>query len=92
MKHHLLMLARYNLWATRRLWQHVNALRRLDDARLAGSLSHDSTKGVPSPLPFVPTLTHVFNHGTHHRGQITAMGHACSELDLLPMLREEVMP
>jgi uncharacterized damage-inducible protein DinB len=36
---------------------------------------------------------HVFNHGTHHRGQIsaaiTAMGHACPELDMLWMLQAE---
>jgi uncharacterized damage-inducible protein DinB len=167
MKRHLLMLARYNAWATRRLFEHVDALgdgdyrrdaglffksvhgtlnhllvgehlvwfvrfsegmspRRsldeevetdrarlkqalldgaarwqpliesLDDARLIGSLSFHSTQGVPTTLPFVPTLTHVFNHGTHHRGQITAaltaMGHACPELDLLLMLREEARP
>ncbi|RQP23090.1 DinB family protein [Piscinibacter terrae] len=167
MKRHLLMLARYNAWAIRRLYEHVDALseedyrrdaglffksvhgtlnhllvgehliwyvrfsdgispRRsldeevetdrarlkqslldgaarwqpfiesLDDARLIGSLSFNSTKGVATTLPFVPTLTHVFNHGTHHRGQITAaitaMGHACPELDLLLMLREEAKP
>jgi len=167
MKTQLLMLARYNAWATRRLYAHIDALgeddyrrdaglffksvhgtlnhllvgehlvwferfargispRRsldeevetdrarlkqalldgaarwqpliesMDDERLAGVLSFNSTKGVPSALPFVPTLTHVFNHGTHHRGQITAaitaMGHACPELDLLLMLREEVKP
>jgi uncharacterized damage-inducible protein DinB len=32
-------------------------------------------------------LGHVFNHATHHRGQITAaltaMGHACPELDFI---------
>jgi uncharacterized damage-inducible protein DinB len=35
----------------------------------------------------------VFNHGTHHRGQIsaaiTAMGHACPEIDLVWMLQQE---
>jgi uncharacterized damage-inducible protein DinB len=38
-------------------------------------------------VPFTPTLTHVFNHGTHHRGQISAavtgLGHEAPELDLL---------
>jgi uncharacterized damage-inducible protein DinB len=37
------------------------------------------------------TLAHVFNHGTHRRGQITgaitAMGRACPEIDLVWMLQ-----
>ena len=44
-------------------------------------------------LPFAATLGHVFNHGTHHRGQITAaitaMGHACPEIDMVWMLQAE---
>ncbi len=39
------------------------------------------------------TLAHVFNHATHHRGQITAaitaMGHACPEIDLVWMLQAD---
>ena len=65
----------------------------LDDARLAGRLDYTTTKGVAASLPFAATLGHVFNHGTHHRGQIsaaiTAMGHACPEIDLVWMLQEE---
>ena len=64
-----------------------------DDARLAGTLDYVTTKGVAMSLPFAATLAHVFNHGTHHRGQIsaalTAMGHACPELDLVWMLQAE---
>jgi uncharacterized damage-inducible protein DinB len=41
-------------------------------------------------------MTHVFNHGTHHRGQITAamtiLGHKCPELDLFYMLLERGAP
>ena len=59
----------------------------------AGSLDYTTTKGVAQSLPFAPTLGHVFNHGTHHRGQIsaaiTAMGHRCPELDLVWMLQAE---
>ena len=44
-------------------------------------------------LPFAPTLAHVFNHGTHHRAQITAvitaLGRPCPELDMVWMLQEE---
>ena len=68
-------------------------IEALDDARLAGRLDYTTTKGVAASLPFAATLGHVFNHGTHHRGQIsaaiTAMGHACPEIDLVWMLQEE---
>lgn len=63
------------------------------DDRFDGVLSYTSTQGVAMRLPFAATLTHVFNHGTHHRGQITAaltaMGRACPELDLVWMLQAE---
>lgn len=61
--------------------------------RLAGTLSYRRMSGESVSLPFAPTLLHVFNHGTHHRGQITAaltsMGQACPELDLVIMLQAE---
>jgi uncharacterized damage-inducible protein DinB/GNAT superfamily N-acetyltransferase len=161
---HLQLMARYNLWATRRLIEHVDALPQADyqrpvglffgsvhgtlnhllvgehllwfarfaqgdspvmalnaeaepnrqrlaqrlqdgalswlplieslpEARLAGQLSYRRANGQPMTLPFAATLAHVFNHSTHHRGQITAaltaMGHACPEIDLVQMLVEE---
>ncbi len=65
----------------------------LDDARCAGRIEYTTTRGVAQSLPFAPTLGHVFNHGTHHRGQISAaitgMGHPCPEIDLIWMLQEE---
>lgn len=160
----LQMLARYNLWATRRLYEQVDALSEADyrrpaglffgsvhgtlnhllvgehllwrvrfaegrspqldlaaeaetdrarlrerlcegalawlplievwpEARLHGRLEYRSTSGREMNLPFAATLTHVFNHGSHHRGQITAaltaMGRPCPELDLVAMLQEE---
>jgi uncharacterized damage-inducible protein DinB len=67
-----------------------------DETRFDGTLQYVTTKGVPQSLPFAATLAHVFNHGTHHRGQIsaaiTAMGHRCPELDLVWMLQEEGRP
>ena len=61
--------------------------------RFDGVLQYTSTDGVARRLPFAAALTHVFNHGTHHRGQvtaaITAMGDACPELDLPWMLLAE---
>lgn len=31
------------------------------------------TSGQENHMPFLSTIAHVFNHGTHHRGQITAL-------------------
>jgi uncharacterized damage-inducible protein DinB len=63
------------------------------DARWDGMLDYVTTKGVPQSLPFAATLGHVFNHGTHHRGQITAaitaLGHPCPEIDLVWMLQAQ---
>ena len=163
MRSHFALLARYHGWATRRLYEHVDALSEADYRRDAGlffrsvhgTLNHllvadrawyarfargespqvvldaelesdrvrlrlalgDSASnwlafvrdvaderwttdlhyrrgnGEPMTLPFAATLTHVFNHGTHHRGQITAaitsLGHECPELDLVRMLQAE---
>ena len=62
-------------------------------SRFDGTLDYVTTQGVPQSLPFAAILTHVFNHSTHHRGQIsaalTAMDHACPELDLAWMLVAE---
>ena len=58
-----------------------------------GTLDYTTMRGTPVSLPFAPTLAHVFNHGTHHRGQITAaltaLGQPCPELDLVYMLQQE---
>ncbi len=164
---HLATLARYNLWATRKLFEHVDALPDADYRRDAGlffksvhgtlnhllvgehllwfrrfaadespqvalnaevepdrqrlrerlsegaqawlpfikgcaaarfesQLDYTTTKGVAASLPFAATLAHVFNHATHHRGQIsaaiTAMGHPCPEIDLTWMLHAESRP
>ena len=62
-------------------------------ARFDGGLDYTTTRGVAQSLPFALTLAHVFNHGTHHRGQITAaitaMGHECPEIDMVWMLQAE---
>jgi uncharacterized damage-inducible protein DinB len=61
--------------------------------KFEGLLSYTTMRGQPAQLPFAATLAHVFNHGTHHRGQITAaltaLGQKCPELDLVFMLQEE---
>ena len=68
-------------------------IESLDPGRFAATLDYTTTNGVPQSLPFAPTLGHVFNHATHHRGQITAaitaMGYRCPEIDLVWMLQVE---
>ena len=65
----------------------------LTPAQWQGNLDYVTTKGVPVSLPFTPTLGHVFNHGTHHRGQVTAaltaLGQPAPVIDLVYMLVEE---
>ena len=73
------------------LWQPL--VGSWDEARFDGVLVYTTTRGIAMSLPFASTLAHVFNHGTHHRGQITAaitaMGLPCPELDLVWMLQAE---
>lgn len=61
--------------------------------RFDGRLDYTTMRGQAVSLPFAATLTHVFNHGTHHRGQITAaltaLGQPCPVIDLVYMLQEE---
>ena len=56
-----------------------------------GALNYTNMRGQPQNLPFAATLAHVFNHATHHRGQITvaltALGHASPELDMVYLLQ-----
>ena len=82
---------RERLLAGARAWQPL--ISGWGEARLNGRLGYTTMSGVAVSLPFAATLAHVFNHGTHHRGQITAaitaMGHACPGLDLVTMLQAE---
>ncbi len=163
LREHVAMLARYSLWATQRLFTHIDALPEADyrrdaglffrsvhgtlnhllvaeqvwfarfaqgespqipldaelesdraclrnallervsawpgfvlacpEARWPGDLHYRRVNGQPMVLPFAAVIAHVFNHGTHHRGQIsaaiTALGQACPEIDLVWMLVEE---
>lgn len=71
----------------------LDYLDQLDSQQLSSDLNYISSRGEAICLPFSSTLVHVFNHGTHHRGQITAslsaMGYPCPELDLIYMLVEQ---
>jgi uncharacterized damage-inducible protein DinB len=60
--------------------------------RFDGALAYTTMNGTPVSLPFAATLAHVFNHGTHHRGQIsaalTALGQPAPDLDLVVLLQQ----
>ena len=61
--------------------------------RFDGDLNYTTLRGTTACLPFAATLAHVFNHGTHHRGQISAaltqLGQPAPELDLVYFLQQE---
>lgn len=66
---------------------------QLSDAALADGLSFTMTTGQARTLPAPAALLHVFNHATHHRGQITAaismLDFECQPLDLPHMIFAE---
>lgn len=66
----------------------------MDVERFNGTLDYTKASGGQVVVPFAEALGHVFNHGTHHRGQIsaalTAMGYAAPEMDLIYMLQAEM--
>lgn len=68
-------------------------LRSVPASCFGGRLDYGRISGEAVSVPFAGTLGHMFNHGTHHRGQIsaamTAMGYPCPELDLVYFLVAE---
>jgi uncharacterized damage-inducible protein DinB len=72
-----------------------------DRAQLDARLREGAARWAPLIASFKPdrwsgTLEHVFNHGTHHRGQITAaltaLGQPSPELDLVYFLQNPSTP
>lgn len=65
----------------------------LDDTALAGDFSFKTMAGVAQTSALWGTLTHFFNHQTHHRGQVTTLlsqrGVDVGVTDLVAMIREE---
>ncbi|HEY8566993.1 MAG TPA: DinB family protein [Beijerinckiaceae bacterium] len=65
----------------------------LDEERLSGLVTYiPITKPVEVTQPLAPILLHLFNHQTHHRGQIhailTGLGREAPSLDLPYFQRE----
>jgi uncharacterized damage-inducible protein DinB len=66
-------------------------VEQLTDEKLAGNLVF-VRRGKKQESPLWWSVVHVFNHQTHHRGQITTLltqqGHDVGVTDLVAMLRE----
>ena len=75
---------REQLLARSAVWRRY--LETLDDAGLGGAADFRRIDGTPARLPRASCILHVFNHGTHHRGQVSAamtqFGAKAPELDL----------
>ena len=63
--------------------------------RFDGTFTYTTTRGNPVTLPFAAALAHVFNHGTHHRGQISAaltqLGQPAPVLDLVYFFQQKTL-
>lgn len=73
-------------WDARTAWdEHI--LATIPTLPTEGSLSYVNSRGEPQVTPWPVLLTHLFNHQTHHRGQvhtlISQLGGNAPPLDLL---------
>jgi uncharacterized damage-inducible protein DinB len=79
-----------------RAYNWIDFLKHVDVEKFGHDLQYKTSAGQEMSLPYAATLLHVFNHGTHHRGQVTAaltsMGYPCPEIDMVYMLIEENLP
>lgn len=80
----------------RREWLDALILRWVDTltpAQLSSRLTYTNTKGTPFTCSVEGLLTHLFNHQTHHRGQVTTLlsqaGVEVGVTDLLALLPDE---
>jgi uncharacterized damage-inducible protein DinB len=69
-------------------------VKTMDMKNFNGNLHYTKSSGGQVIVPFASALGHVFNHGTHHRGQVsaalTSMSYAAPEMDLIYMLQAEM--
>lgn len=68
----------------------LEQLRQYDDAELLQPLAYRNMRGEAQAKPIADLVLHLVNHGSHHRGQVsaalTAMGQAAPALDYLYFL------
>ncbi len=61
-------------------------LMEIDPDRLGNIIEYKTTEGSEKSLQLSNILSHVVNHGTHHRGQVSAaltqFGYSAPEIDL----------
>ncbi len=66
--------------------------KSLTDEALGATLHYSSLSGVPQEHPLWYAVQHLFNHQTHHRGQVTALlmqlGRDPGATDMIALLRE----
>jgi uncharacterized damage-inducible protein DinB len=69
----------------------INYVDTLDDAALADVLTYKNVAGVTYATPRNVIMGHVFNHQTHHRGQLHSQlisaGHPSLEIDMIYFAR-----
>ncbi|WP_068830444.1 DinB family protein [Pseudomonas sp. BMS12] len=69
-----------------------NQLDGLTDVELLAPISYRNMAGEPFQWPLLDIVSHLVNHGTHHRGQITAaltaLGRPAPKLDYIYALPE----
>jgi uncharacterized damage-inducible protein DinB len=72
----------------------IDYVKQLDPESLMKeeTFTRQDTKGIPRERSRVEALDHVFNHNTHHRGQITAAYTKYAGRDTSPVLDLAAMP
>lgn len=70
----------------------IRFVDELDDDRLDTNLIYHTTTGTRHETPLFVVLGHLFNHQTHHRGQVhtllTQLGRAAPQIDFIYYYRE----
>jgi uncharacterized damage-inducible protein DinB len=79
------LIAQYTRWST--------LIASMRTEQFGAPFAYKRVDGTAMQTPFAATLGHIFNHATHHRGQVSAgltmMGHKAPEIDLGIMLQAE---
>jgi uncharacterized damage-inducible protein DinB len=69
-----------------------NHLQDLTETELLAPIAYRNMAGEPQQRPLLDIVTHLVNHGSHHRGQIsaalTALGRPAPKLDYIYALPE----